>query len=340
MLVLLGFFLFLGTKQKYLSRVTQTASFEKQIDTIIEEEHFKGSLLLIENEKPIFSKAYGYADKIEKRENQVEEIYPIASLQKILTGIIILQLIQENKLTANTRLSHFYPKIPRSQQITIRDLLNHTSGIFMEEAEPACLLHGEQAQIDNTINNLTVSVNQDFNYTNGNYTLLAGIISKVTHHSYNVEFKKRIMIPLHLTNTYLWEELPKDHLLPKSYMYANEQDYQPDDFPNTDKLFSSLLGAGNMYMSMNDLWKVLKAITNGKLFNATRYNQLATIEHGGYQAGFFYYDGIKYAKGSLGGYNTVIYGEKDNQNLVIFFGNQPPKNDTEQFAQQLYDLLK
>lgn len=56
-------------------------------------------------------------------------MYPIASLQKVYTGIAIQKLIDEHKISLSTTINKFYPKIPNSNKITVGDLLSHLSGI-------------------------------------------------------------------------------------------------------------------------------------------------------------------------------------------------------------------
>ncbi|MBP2098116.1 serine hydrolase domain-containing protein [Enterococcus rivorum] len=341
-LVIIIFFIFYFTKEQLGSAEKQASESKKTViswvDKKIADEHFKGSLLLVKNQEIFYKQSYGYSNNAEKIENNLSTSYPIASLQKFITGIVILQLIQEKKLNENTSLKEFYPAIKDSEAITIRQLLNHTSGIVMDEMEPPVLLITQEEQMDYTLDHLEVSYKKDFYYSNANYTLLSGIISKVLKSDYETVVQKRIIEKLDLKNTFFWDTLPKNQESPTPYQYQRK-DYQTDDFLNSDKLFSSLLGAGNMFMSVEDMWQVQKGLTDGRLFSATEYNDLANSELGEYQAGFFYFDGLKYSEGNLGGYDTVIYGKKNEQDLVILFANQPAENGMGNLAEQLYNRI-
>ncbi|EOL44185.1 serine hydrolase domain-containing protein [Enterococcus caccae] len=311
---------------------------KEEIDQMIKDSHFKGSVLIVNQGQIFYKQSYGYADRQNKVPNKNDSPFPIASLQKMITGSIILELVKEGQLTLETTLDTFYPEIEYSQTITIQDLLNHHSGILMEEKEPENILTDQKSQIDNVLNTLTVVKSKEFMYTNANYTLLAGIISKLTGQTYEENIKKRVIEKLSLTDTYFWDQLPEAETLPQPYYYI-EQDYQDDPVPVNEKLFSSLLGAGNLYMSTEDFWVFIQSLTNGQLFKQKEYEQLVGAEQEGYQGGMIYFDGLKYSEGILGGYDTVIYGDQKNQEIVILFANQPAAEGMRELSERLYQKI-
>ena len=63
-------------------------------------------------------------------------MFPLASVEKYLTALVIGHLIAEHKLSFNTKLAKFFPKIDHSKDISIRQLLDHRSGIQMDELTP------------------------------------------------------------------------------------------------------------------------------------------------------------------------------------------------------------
>ncbi|MGX7245280.1 serine hydrolase domain-containing protein [Enterococcus quebecensis] len=326
-----------GEKQPTHNVVTKS-ELETNIDQEIKTSHFQGTALLVSQGNIFFQQGYGYADAEKKLVNKTESVYPIASLQKIITGAIILELVQAGELKMDTTLASFYPELKYSQTITIRDMLNHTSGILMPEEEPATLLKTQKSQIDNALKSLAVMPDKEFMYTNGNYTLLAGIISKISGQEYEDVVQKRVIEKLSLKHTYFWDNLPKNETKVQPYFYEG-QDYQTDSFSANEKLFSSLLGAGNMYMSTADFLTFIQSLANGQLFDQKQYEQLADAKREGYQAGIFYFDGLKYSEGNLGAYNTVVYGDLANQNLVILFANQAPVNGMSELSRGLYNQL-
>ncbi|WP_375180185.1 serine hydrolase domain-containing protein [Enterococcus rotai] len=331
-----GFFIEHSSKKQ--ASTSSESKHKETINQLIEEAHFQGTALIIHQGQIFYQQSYGYADAQTKVPNKNDSLYPIASLQKIITGSLILELVREDQLTLDTTLDHFYPEIDLSQTITIQQLLNHNSGIFMEEKEPEELLSDQDSQLENALNTLSTTSNKEFLYTNGNYTLLAGIISKLTGQTYEEVVQKRVINKLALRHTYFWDQVPKNEPLPKPYFYMG-QDYQADPFPASEKLFSSLLGAGNLYMSTEDFWVFIQSLANGQLFEQKEYARLASAGQKGYQAGLFYFDDLKYSEGNLGGYDTVIYGDQKNQNLVILFANQPAYDGMNELSETIYHTL-
>ncbi|MGM0124567.1 hypothetical protein IGI37_001945 [Enterococcus sp. AZ194] len=326
-------------KTKQLSKDEETTF----VDQLLSEYHFAGVVLLIKNEAVYYERAYGYANEELKQKNAETMAYPVASVQKSMTAIMIEQLVSEGKLSYDETVEQFYPTLTRGAHMTIRDLLNHSSGIIMDEIEPDTLLTSQKEQLDFVLSEMTVSNNQTFTYTNANYTLLAGILSMITGKSYEELFTEKISTPLNLKQTYFWDQLPNNQTIPLGYMYdeVNETDYQAAwaSFPESQPLFSSLLGAGNLFMSAGDLWKVQKAMENGEILSEKMYNEMTAVVTSGYSSGFWFSGDLKISSGSLGGYNTCVYGDKKNQTRVILISNQQGTTDTGSLAEMIYERL-
>src|SRR5574343_952355 len=106
--------------------------FEK-IDSLLtylnQNNKFMGSLCIREGENVVFNKAYGYADGEKNILANRETKYKIGSVTKTFTAVMIMQLIEEKKLTLQTKLNRFYPNIKNAEKISIYDLLHHRTGI-------------------------------------------------------------------------------------------------------------------------------------------------------------------------------------------------------------------
>lgn len=305
---------------------------------MVRKEHFKGVILVVKNGEIINRSAYGYADFGRLKKNSVRIAYPIASLQKFITGSLIAQLVAAGKISYESSLAAFYPAHPELANIKIRQLLDHTSGIQMAESNPGKLLGLEEDQLNYVLSEMTVTPDQNFSYTNANYTLLSGIISQVTGEKYETVLENNIIKPLHLKRTFSWEKRPPKMTLPIAYRYENESDYQDDEFHADKELFSSLLGAGNLFMSIDDMLKVQRGLTNGQILTAKEYKELAQIEDAGYAGGIWHDEGMKSIHGSLGGYDTFVYGDESNENLVLLFANQPAIHGDDALATAIYNF--
>lgn len=309
------------------------------ITKMIREKQFKGAALVVKNDQVIYRGSFGFANVEKLQENSVNIAYPAASLQKFITGTMIAQLVAEGKLAYDEPLADFFPQVENAETIKIRDLLNHTSGIRMAEEDPNVLLGTERSQMHYVLEGMTVTEDDSYAYTNANFTMLSGIIRKVTQKSYQENLQERVIKPLKLQHTYFWDNRPKTMVFPESYVSENGRNYQNDHYVATQSLFSSLLGAGNLFLTVDDMLQIQRGLTNGKLLTQAEYHQLAEIDQDKYGGGIWHKDGVKSIYGGLGGYSTCVYGDEDNHNLVILFANQAPKDGTGSLASEIYQII-
>ncbi len=323
-------------------RALEPFSRSQNAKALLNNAHFQGSAMLFNSYATGASHVnVGYADATTKTLNSSTTIYPIASLQKIMTGALIEQLAGQGKLSLNNKLSRYYPGIKNSNQITLRQLLNQRSGIDMSESTPSTLLTTQSAEINYTLNQLSVGKSGSFNYTNANFTLLAGIASKVTGKSYDQLVQDRIIAPLNLKHTFAWSNLPKSGVVANGYSYANGKNYNPDNA--SQALVSSLLGAGNYYSTPADYYAIQKGLRNGKILTTNQYYDLANDYKLTYGGGLYHYSGsMKRVRGTLSGagYETVLYGSEGNKSGVVLFANQAPTRSMDGLAKTLYDLAR
>ena len=87
-----------------------------------------GSLSIFKNGKEVYAKNFGQKNIPDLIYNK-ETRYQVGSVTKMITATLIFKLIEEGKLSLNDKLSEFYPDIPNSDKITVKNLLEHTSGL-------------------------------------------------------------------------------------------------------------------------------------------------------------------------------------------------------------------
>ncbi len=308
---------------------------EEKIDQLIEESHLLGTLAVVKSGDIIYTNSYGFSNKEKKIKNTENTLYPIASLQKNMTAVIIAQLISEGKLSYETTLSTFYPDLEHADKITIRQLIEHTSGYTMPEVATENTLATEKEQLDNALKSSVYLNNQDYNYSNGNYTLLAGIISQLEKIPYEESFRQRILEPLNMNATYFWDSLPKNANMATEYFYHDGRDYVTEGSIYSEELMSTLLGAGNIYSTAFDVAKFEISLNNGVLLKDEDYLELLNVEHNQ----LVERSGNISSDGTRGGYSSYLYGDLTNQNVVVFLSNQSTDDYPSQLMASLYEQL-
>ncbi len=319
----------------------QKYSRSQNAAALLSNAHFQGNAMLFNHYATGASQvSVGDADVTSKLANTSTTLFPIASLQKVMTGAIIEQLAASGKLSLTDKLNKYYPSVSGSGNITLRQLLNHRSGIDMDESTPSTLLTSQASELNYTLSQLKSTGSQTFNYTNANYTLLAAIASKVTGQSYETLVQNRIVKPMNLQNTYAWDNLPSNAVVASGYTYSNGTNVSNNV---SQKLMSSLLGAGNYYATPADYYKIQKGLRNGKILTKSQYYDLANDYKLNYAGGLYHYSGgIKRVRGALtgSGYETIYYGSEGNKKGVVLFANQKPTKSIDTLAKTLYDLAR
>ncbi|HAU90788.1 MAG TPA: peptidase, partial [Alteromonas sp.] len=136
------------------------------------------SVAIVQNGQPIYQNSIGFVDVLTKQRANENTQYQIGSITKVFTSTMIFQLIDEGKLSLNTKLAKFYPKIKNSEEITISMLLSHRSGIHNFTDSPDFNRFKVRSKTKDEMISLIESLGSDFrpdsraNYSNSGYVLL------------------------------------------------------------------------------------------------------------------------------------------------------------------------
>lgn len=148
--------------------------------------------------------AAGYADVARRQPADVRLRFRIASNTKAFTAAVVLQLVGEKRLSLDTPVSRWLPEIPGD--ITVRQLLNHTSGLYDPTNEASFwtpYLSGDRGYVYRPRDLVARAVEHDrvAGYSNTNYLVAGLLIEKVTGRNAVSEMYRRILVPLHLAHT-------------------------------------------------------------------------------------------------------------------------------------------
>ncbi|MBW7979808.1 class A beta-lactamase-related serine hydrolase [Lactobacillus helveticus] len=325
------------------------------VRNVLAQNNSRGSTVIIKNGKPQ-QISYGwawYGKRIGNGNDSV--VYPTASLQKVVTAAMVVQLMNEKwhtseRFSQNTKISRWYPELKNANNITLGQLINHTSGInaVNTEADRGINYSEDDAvkwAIDNA-NAINPSTPGTYFYNNTNYILLAGIIKKISGQSYETNFNNRIVNKLGLANTYLYQNIPSWKTDPISYTW-NIKNYQDPEYI-TKTQASQLVGAANMFTTPMDYYKIQVGLSNGAILNKSDFHYLTHLKSraNNYSGGIYLdnNDTIKSAYGNLGGTHFGIWFQMttDNRNGLIMFLNQTAgdENAQKQVGYQILNHIK
>jgi CubicO group peptidase (beta-lactamase class C family) len=239
-----------------------------------------GSLAISQNGQLVYQKSIGYAviDSPATIPASAKTKYRIGSISKMFTGVMVMQLVEEGKLTLETTLNKFYPQIPNSAKITIGMMLNHHSGLHNFTNDPAYMTYMLSPQTHEQMLARITAMKPDFEpgskgqYSNTNFVLLSYIIERVTKKTYPEQVKQRVVNKIGLKDTYYGVKTNTANNEAYSYTY----DGKWKKFVETD--MSIPTGAGSMVSTPADLDKFIEALFAGKLVRPASLEQMKTLK--------------------------------------------------------------
>ena len=233
------------------------------------------SVIVISRGKVLFKKSYGLANPETKTKSSNQTNYRLASCTKQFTAMAIMILAERKKLSYDSRLTDFFPAFPTyGKQVSVRHLLNHTSGLIayedvMPESATVPLTDNDVLRMMEQQDHTDLPPGSQFRYSNSGYVLLGLIVEKASGMSFANFLKKNIFGPLHMDHSALYH---RDDHTDRRRAYGYSQ--QGDTFVNTDEsLTSSTLGDGRVYSSVNELYKWDQALYTNRLVTAETLKQ-------------------------------------------------------------------
>lgn len=344
------FFLFL------LICVTASAQKNKILDSVFQDLHrqgaFNGCIIVAEDGKPIYEKAFGYANFETKQTLNNQSIFELASVSKQFTAMAIMQLHQKKKLSYTDDIRKYLPSLSY-EGITIDHLLHHTSGI------PEFLGWDEQRIDVNRINynqdilaalvknhiSASFKPGEYMVYSNTNYILLALIVEKVSGLPFADYMKTFVFKPLNMVDTYVY---PQRSAAKKLSNYAYGHVYNPKDqtFILNDRFsankyqryFDGSAGAYGISSSTEDLLKWDQGLYTEKLISKAEQElayapskltsgKIATLNGLPYGFGWLIlpttaHTGKRYMHtGGYPGYQTIICRYPEKHKTIVILTN-------------------
>jgi len=276
---------------------------------------FMGNVAVSKDKKIIYTKSIGYIDVENKIKANEESKYRIGSISKTFTTVLVLKAAEENKLDLNQTIEKYFPAVKNSQNITIKNLLNHRSGIHNFTADKDYLAWSSQSKTEKEMVEIIAKAESDSepntksSYSNSNFVLLTYILEKIYKNPYSKILTKYITQPIGLANTYFGGKINIANNECKSYKHMENWKQEPE----TD--MSIPLGAGGIVSTASDLVKFSDALFSGKLLKKESLELMKSVLDG-YGLGLFqfpFYDKIGYGHtGGIDGFTSVFSSFENN----------------------------
>lgn len=312
-------------------------SIEQQIDALFTEAYPANkpgaTVLIAQDDKVIYQKAFGMANLELNVPMKPENVLELASITKQFTGVSILMLMEQGKLSLEDPLSKFITDYPKGNEITIHHLLIHTSGIKSYTNVPKFMQLARNdmkpLEIVNNFKDLPMDFapGERYAYNNSAYILLGYIIEQVSEMSYEDYIQKHIFDKLGMKNSYYGS---RNRVIPNR---ASGYQLLNDSFQNAEYLSMTIpYAAGSLMSTVNDMFLWNKAIHHNALISE-KSKQLAftnyTLNNGepinyGYGWGINElagYTSLEHTGGIFGFTTSGIYIPEKNIYSIVLTNN-------------------
>lgn len=323
----------------------------KKIDSLLTAMHaaerLNGNVLIAEKGNVIYKKSFGNANEETKQSLNENSIFELASCSKQFTAMAIMILKEKGKVNLDDDISKYIPELSFYKNITVRNLLHHTSGLpdYMELMDS--MFDKSKMATNKDIISLFSKVqpkivfepNTKYEYSNTGYAFLASIVEKASGQTFADFLQNNIFKPLKMTRSFVYTR----RFAPKKidnyafgYVYSDslKKYFLPDNLPETNMVIwlDGIVGDGCVNSTVNDLLKWDRALYTNTLLSKEGMKevfQVATLKDESktkYGLGWLIDENADFGKivahsGGWPGYATHIERHITNDKTIIVLQN-------------------
>lgn len=336
---LLAFWVLLFSVSSLVTAQDKVSKIDSLMQICHEFGQFNGTVLVAEGGKVIYKKGFGLANMEWNIPNKPDTKFRLGSITKQFTSMLILQMVEEGKITLEGKLSDYLPyyRQDTGKKVTIHHLLTHTSGIPSYTGLPnfGTEVSRDPFGVEEFVKkycsgDLEFEPGSRFIYNNSGYFLLGAVIEKIAGKPYEKVLEERIFQPLGMKNS------GYDHY--ETIMADRAAGYEQslEGYRNAAYLDMSLpYAAGSLYSTVEDLYIWDQALYADKLLSAKMKELLFKphIKAMGAAYGYGWSVGKRMLPqskreipftshgGGINGFNTLIERLVDERHLIVLLNN-------------------
>jgi D-alanyl-D-alanine carboxypeptidase len=246
---------------------------DAKLSRLAASDQFSGAVLIAKDGRPVWQKAYGYADRESKTLNNLDTRFRLGSMNKMFTSVSIAQLVQAGKLKYTDTIADVLPDYPNKEvarKITIHQLLTHTSGLgdifgpeFQQKKDS---LHDIKDYLQLFADKpLRFEPGTDWAYSNAGFIVLGLVIEKVSGENYYDYVQKHVYDVAGMKSSGSIPKTERVANLAVGYTRRNEEGKLVN---NWDTLPWRGMSAGGGDSTVGDLMRFAEALRSHKLLNA------------------------------------------------------------------------
>lgn len=336
----------------------QQTPLNQLIEEYATKKNFNGTILIQKDKKIIYEKGLGYANRQFSIPNTIDTKFKIASITKLFTSVLILQLHEKGDIDLNASIKTYLPEYQGegADKVTIHHLLTNTSGIENIESNPNRELKNPWLDVyqkpyttDQILSKfcsgkLVNEPGNKFSYNNGDYVILGKIIEQRYKKSFDKVLYSMILEPLELKNTGVFYQSAVIPNMSSTYAWNDSL----KTFDNDRQAYiENWYAAGAMYSNTQDLLKFINSLFEFKLIKQETLKLLTTPGLDNYGYGVWVRDVKLNNKsyktmqryGRIRGANVVLFRFMDTDTTIIILGNTNAVTDLGTFAIEIGKVI-
>jgi D-alanyl-D-alanine carboxypeptidase len=298
-----------------------------------------GSLSIFKDGKEIYNRSFGQ-EKLTNVDYHKNTKYQIASVTKMVTAILIFKLIENGKLNLDTKLSDYFPEIANSSKITIKNMLEHTSGLgnfAIKDGSIWVINKVDEKEILEEIKKQGVSFepNEKVVYSNSAYLLLRKITEQKYGRQYNEIVLKEIAKPLRLKNFNSVKSNPTNVF--KSYQFKeNWTEIKDIEYTN-------VIGVGDIASTTEDINTLINSLFEYKILKKETLELMKPTvgkeDWGRGLALFPFEENIFFGHNGdvLGSHSRLIYNPKDK--ISVAYSTNGERIPANLFVENIINII-
>ncbi|MBQ1787181.1 MAG: beta-lactamase family protein [Turicibacter sp.] len=297
------------------------------LDTYLVDESFNGVSLIASGDEIILFNSYGLANVENQEPLTVDHQFQIASVSKSFVAVSILQLVEARKLTLDQTIDKYFPHMPNAKEITIHQLLTHTSGLYSGDD---LTNYSEVTSVEEIISPAFQPSNLYYEepgtysiYSNLGYDVLGAIVEQVSGMPYETYLEENILIPADMTQSGLNIEGNALEKLATAYNGNIEENYEA-------KVLHPSFGysSGGLHSTAMDLYKYDRALKSNSLISQQSYDLMTQaytkVGRKDYGYGWYIDTGVENTishTGNLIGWHSMLLRHQEDKVTVILLTN-------------------
>jgi CubicO group peptidase (beta-lactamase class C family) len=254
------------------------AELQGVLDGVVADGQIPGAMLAVSLPgRETWYGSSGIADRSSGRALGPEEPYRIASITKTFTAVVVLQLAEEGRVDLDAPITTYLPDlaVPDAERMTVRMLLNHTSGLYNYLGDPTFFagvysnpdrIWEPEELISYTVGFPPVAApGEAWSYSSTNYVILGLLVEEITGNAHAEEVRSRILEPLGMDRTFFPPDEALPEPLPTGYYGAED---------HSDNAVSAAWATSNMVSTNEDMQRFGRALFEGDLLERGTREQM------------------------------------------------------------------